>query len=58
MLGEGVSDDLSRIGHEMVRIQSAYTRWVNVVVRQDNAFGAVLSSQPIWHGLIGEDVLI
>lgn len=56
VLGEGVRSDLSRIGYEMSRIQQAYTRKVNIVVRHDLAFRAVLDSQPIWHDLIGGDI--
>lgn len=29
-----------------------------MVVRPDLAFRAVLDSQPVWHDLIGEDLLI
>lgn len=56
--GERVGDDLSRIGQEVVRIQGAYTGRVNMAVRQDIAFGAVLSSQPVWRGLIREDTVV
>lgn len=56
ILDEGISSDLSRIGQEMDRIQRVYKGKVNVVVRGDFAFGAVLNSQPIWRGFIGEDI--
>ena len=58
VLGEGVSGDLYKICQEMVRIQSAYAGRVNMVVRQDIAFGTVLTSQPTRGSLVGEDVLI
>lgn len=56
ILGEGIRNDLSRIGEEMVRIQNAYTlRKVNVVLRNDLAFREVLDAQSIWRGFIRED---
>ena len=54
-MGQGISCDLSRIGREMARIKDMYTRKVNVVVRNDLAFRAVLDSQPMWRDLIEED---
>jgi len=56
VLGQDISCDLSRIGREMARIKDKYTRKVNMVVRHDLAFRAVLDSQPIWRDLIGEDL--
>lgn len=58
ILGKGISDDLSSIGREMMRIRNAYTSKVTIVARYDLAFKAVLDSQSIWHDLIGEDLLM
>ena len=58
ILGQDISYDLSRIGRELVRVKNAYTSKVNMVVRHDLAFRAVLDSQPTWHDLIGEDPLM
>ena len=55
-MGEGISDDLSRIGREMTRIKNAYTRNVSIVPRHDLAFRAVIDSQPIWRNFIGDDI--
>jgi hypothetical protein len=57
-LGQEITDDVSRIGREMVRIKKAYTRKVSIVARYDLPFRAVLDSQQIWHDLIGEDLVI
>lgn len=57
-MGQEISDDLSSLGRELVRIKSAYARKVNIVARYDLAFRAVLDLQSIWHDLIGEDPLM
>lgn len=58
ILGQEISDDLSRVGREMARIKKAYPRKLNIVVRCDLAFREVLDSQSIWHDFIGEDLQI
>jgi len=55
-LDEGVGDELSRVGREVLRIKNAYARKVVVTVRHDLAFRAVLDLQPIWRDLIEEDL--
>ena len=56
ILGQEISHDLSSIGHEIVRIKNAYTRKMNINPRCDLAFRTILSSQPIWHDLIREEL--
>lgn len=56
ILGQEISDDLSRIGREMARVKKVYPRKLDIVVRCDLAFRAVLDSQPIWDDFIGEDL--
>lgn len=58
IFGKEIKHDLSGIGREIARIEDEYTRKVNIVVRYDLAFRAVLDSQTIWRDLIGEDLLI
>jgi hypothetical protein len=55
-LGQETGGDLSRIGQEMARIKNAYARRVNMVVRYDFAFRAILDSQPVWSDIIGNDL--
>ena len=58
IFGQEIKHDLTGIGREIVRIKDEYARKVNVVVRHDLAFRAVLGSQPIWRDITGKDLLM